>query len=105
LGCDLNPKSFRVSEEDWGHGTRLEDVWMDSSDRYENWEPHVQAFQHDDGSKSLRFCYYKREPNGDRGIFVNSAMFVYDDTLEDLRREAERCGAHEILALFRILTE
>jgi hypothetical protein len=49
---------MKVSEEPWGRGIRLEDVWIDE---YETWEPHVQAFKHDDGSLSLRFCYWKKK--------------------------------------------
>ena len=96
---------MKVSEEPWGRGIRLEDVWLEKSAGYENWEPHVQAFKHDDGSLSLRFCYWKRNEDGNRGGFVNSAMFVYDETLEALRDEAKKYKANVILDLFKKLAE
>lgn len=96
---------MKVSEEPWGHGIRLEDIQLEKSAGYENWEPHVQAFKHDDGSLSLRFCYWKRKDDGNRGGFVNSAMFVYDETLEELRDEAKKYKANVILELFKKLAE
>jgi hypothetical protein len=96
---------MKVSEEPWGHGIRLEDVWIENSVGYETWEPHVQAFKHDDGSLSLRFCYWKRKDDGNRDGFVNSAMFVDDETLEKLRDEAKKYKANVILMLFKKLAE
>jgi hypothetical protein len=105
LGCDKNHVPMRVSNESWGHGIRLEDVWIDEQEGYTTWEPHVQAFKHADGSLSLRFCYYKRKEDGSRGKFANVAMFVYDEALEKLRDEAKKYKANVILSLFRELAE
>jgi hypothetical protein len=104
LGCSKKIQSENVSPESWGHGYILEDVWIDNKKGYEDWEPHVQAFKNEDGSLALRFCYWKRV-NGQRANFVNTAMFVYDYTMEDLRDEAKKGEADIILMLFRKLAE
>lgn len=94
-----------VSGEPWGRGWILEDVWIDKKKRYETWEPHVQAIKNEDGDLALRFCYWKRNPDGSRDGFVNSAMFVYDWTIIDLREEAKKHKADIILMLFKKLSE
>lgn len=105
MGCNKIPQPIDVSDEPWGSGWILEDVWIEKKDYYEDWEPHVQAIKNKDGDLALRFCYWKRNPNGSRGRFVNSAMFVYDWTIDDLREETKIHKANIILMLFKKLAE
>ena len=105
MGYSKKLQSIAVSEQPWGRGYILEDVWIEKKDKYEDWEPHVQAIKNEEGDLALRFCYWKRKPNGSRDGFVNSAMFVYDWTIEDLRNEAKEHKADVILMLFRKLAE
>jgi len=105
MGCDKNPKPIEVSEDPWGRGWILEDVWIDKKEGYETWEPHVQAIKFEGGNLALRFCYWERKPHGGRGKFRNVAMFVYDYTLEELREEAKKHKADIILMLFKKLAE
>ncbi|MCQ5373713.1 MAG: hypothetical protein NO515_01615 [Candidatus Methanomethylicia archaeon] len=105
MGCSKKPQRIEVSEEPWGLGWIIEDVWVDKKEGYETWEPHVQAIKNEDGDLALRFCYWKRNPDGTRGGFVNSAMFVYDRTIDDLREEAKKNKANIILMLFKKLAE
>ena len=78
---------------------------MDKSEKYKTWESHVQAIKNQRGDLALRFCYWKRKPDGSRGAFVRSPMFVYDYTTEDLRDEAKKHKADVILMLFKKLAE
>ncbi|MFZ7137860.1 MAG: hypothetical protein ACOWW1_05530 [archaeon] len=105
MGGNKKPERIEVSEEPWGCGWILEDVWIDKSDEYSDWEPHIQAIKTEQGDLALRFCYWKRKPDGSRGGFVNSAMFVYDGTMKDLREEAKKQKADIILMLFKKLSE
>lgn len=105
MGCSKIPQRIEVSDEPWGRGWILEDVWLEQSDPYEDWEPHVQAIKNEDGNLALRFCYWKRKPDGSKGRFVNSAMSIYDWTLDDLREEAKKHKANIILMLFKKLAE
>ena len=105
MGCSRVPKEVKVQGSLWERGWIVEDVWLDKSDVYESWEPHVQAVRNEQGALALRFCYWKRNPDGSRGGFVNSAMFVYDWTIEDLREEAKKQKAYTILMLFKKLAE
>ena len=105
MGCSKIPQRIDVSAEPWGRGWILEDVWIDKKKKYETWEPHVQGMKNEDGDLALRFCYWKRNPDGSRGGFVNSAMFVYDWTIDDLREEAKKHKADIVLMLFKKLAE
>lgn len=105
MGCSKKLQRIDVSGEPWGRGWILEGVWIEKKDRYDDWEPHIQAIKNEDGDLALRFCYWKRNPDGSRDGFVNSAMFVYDWTIEDLREEAKKQKADTILMLFRKLAE
>lgn len=105
MGYSKKLESIAVSEQSWGRGYILEDVWIEKNDKYEDWEPHVQAIKNEEGDLALRFCYWKRKPDGSKDGFVNSAMFVYDWTIEDLREEAKKHKADIILMLFRKLAE
>ncbi len=105
MGFNKKPKEIQVREEPWGSGWILEDIWLDDVDKYGSWEPHVQAIKNERGDLALRFCYYKRKPDGTRGRFVNSAMFVYDWTMDDLREESKINNAHIILSLFERLSK
>ena len=98
MGCDKVPQR---GDDGW----ILEDVWIDKKEGYEDWEPHVQAMKYEDGELALRFCYWKRNPDGRRGGFVNRVMWVYESTMEDLREEAKEHNADIILLLFRKLGE
>ncbi len=101
MGCSKKPKRFEISNEAWAKGWILEDVWIDKKEGYEEWEPHVQAVKNERGDLSLRFCYYRRNPDGSRGAFVNVAMFIPSWTIEDLKEEAKKHRADIILALFK----
>lgn len=108
MGCSKKLQRIEVTKEEeqtWGRGWILEDVWIEKKDGYEDWEPHVQAIKNEEGSLALRFCYWKRKPDGSRDGFVNSAMFVYDWTIEDLREESKKQKADTVLMLFRKLAE
>lgn len=105
MGCSKKLNKIGVSEEEWGRGWILEDVWIDKKGRYKEWEPHVQAIKNEGGDLALRFCYWKRKKDGSRGQFVNSAMFVYDWTIKDLREEAKKHDARVVLMLFKMLGE
>ena len=105
MGCEKRPKPTSVSDEPWGIGVMLEDVWIDRREGYEEWEPHIQAMKNNEGNLALRFCYYRRKPDGSRGGFVQSPMWIYDTLLEDLREEARIQKADVILALFQKLSK
>jgi hypothetical protein len=105
MGCSKKILQINVSDESWGNGYILEDVWIDKKIGYEDWEPHVQAIKNERGNLALRFCYWKRDDDGKRAGFVNSAMFVYDDAMEALRDEAKKNKADIILMLFKKLAE
>ena len=94
-----------ISEDPWGRGWILEDVWIERQEGYEDWEPHVQAIKNERGDLALRFCYWKRKSDGSRGDFVHSPMFVYDWTIDDLREEAKKHQAQIVLMLFKKLAE
>jgi len=86
-------------------GFVIEDVWIEKREKYEDWEPHVQAIKHNNGDLSLRFCYYKRKPDGTKGDFPNVSMAVYDWTIEDLKAEVRKHKAEIILLLLRKCAE
>jgi hypothetical protein len=107
MGCNKEPQPFKArrGEEPWGRGWIIEDVWIDKKDKYENWEPHIQAIKNEQGDLALRFCYWKRKPDGTRGDFVRSPMLIYDWTIEDLREEAKKHKAEIILMLLKKFIE
>ena len=82
-------------------GWIIEDIWID---KYEDWEPHIQAIKHSNGDLSLRFCYYKKEADGTRGRFVHTPMFIYTWLINDLVQEAKKHDANIILALLQKFT-
>jgi len=90
LGCCKKLQRIEVSQEPWGRGWIIEDVWIDKKKGYETWEPHLQAIKSERGDLALRFCYWERKPDGSRGRFRNVAMFIYDYTPEDLRDETKK---------------
>jgi hypothetical protein len=115
LGCDKAPHGFtaRKGEKAWGRGWVIEDVWMDRKEdpelppdrRYEAWEPHIQAIKNERGDLALRFCFWKRNPDGSKGAFVRAPMLIFDWTIEDLREEAKKCRAEIILMLLKKFAE
>jgi len=105
MGCSHVPKEVKVQGSLWERGWIVEDVWLDKSDVYESWEPHVQAVRNEQGALALRFCYWKRNLDGTRGVFVRSPMLIYDSTIEDLRDEARKHRAHTILILLNKLAK
>ncbi len=60
----------------WGSGKIIEEV----SIQRPHWEPTIQLMEYDDGSRSLRFCYYSG------GQFGRGPMILEE---EDLERMAE----------------
>ena len=100
MGCSKIPQRIEIKVEGIS-GYIIEDVWIDKKDRYEEWEPHVQAIKHDNGDLSLRFCYWKRNPDGSRGDFMRVPMFIYEWTIKDLAQEARKHDAEIILMLLR----
>jgi len=105
LPCKKEPQRLEVSPEPWGRGWVIEDVWVDKKEKYEDWEPHLQAIKNERGDLAIRFCYWMRKPDGERGDFVNRSMFVYDFTIDDLREEAKKTKAEVILMLLKRLAE
>lgn len=100
MGCSKIPKRPKGIK-----GYIIEDVWIDKKERYEEWEPHVQAIKHDNGDLSLRFCYWKRNSDGNRGDFARVPMFIYEWTIKDLVQEARKHNAEIILMLLRKFNE
>lgn len=104
LGCCKESKSTNIKARK-GPWLIIEDVWIEKKDKYEEWEPHVQAVENNRGVLALRFCYWKRNTDGSKGVLVRSPMLVYDFTIEDLREEAKKHKAKVILNLFKKLVE
>ena len=104
MGCSRIPQRIEIKAEGIS-GYIIEDVWIDKKSLYEEWEPHVQAIKHDNGDLSLRFCYWRRNPDGSRGDFARVPMFVYEWTIKDLVHEAKKHNAEIILMLLRKFVE
>lgn len=80
-------------------GWIIEDVWIESGDRYGTWEPHLQAFKHNRSDLSLRYCYYNK--HGNARNFAPIPSFVYDWTIDDFRDEIRRERCLVIQALLK----
>jgi hypothetical protein len=115
LGCDKRPKPYKVGkglEARW-RGVIIEDVWLDIKEdetlpphkKYETWEPHIQAIKSEEGDFILRFCYWKRNPDGSRGRFIRVPMHLYEWNIKDLVEEAKKCRAEIVLMLLRKFVE
>ncbi len=68
----------------WGSGQVVEEI----SIQCPHWEPTIQLMEYEDGSRSLRFCYYSE------GRFGRGAMMLEE---EDLERMAEALGRTEVI--------
>jgi hypothetical protein len=82
-------------------GWIIEDVWID---KYEGWEPHIQAFKHENGDLSLRICYYLKKEDGSK-TFVPLPCFIFDHTINDFREEVEKCKCDVIRMMLRKYVE
>ena len=100
MPCDKKPIPYTPIDQSL-KGYVIEDVWIEKGKKYDDWEPHVQAIKHDNGDLSLRFCYYRRKPDGTKGEFVKVPMTVYEWTIEDLKAEARKHKAEIILLLLK----
>jgi len=102
MPCDKKPKEYTPEHEHEQpeltglHGWIIEDVWID---KYPEWEPHLQAFKHDNGDLSLRYCYYVK--HGGKKNFAPVPSFVYDWTIDDFRQEIKDSNALVIEALLK----
>ena len=76
----------------WGSGQIVEEASYVS--RYH--QPAVQLLEYDDGSLSIRFCYYDH-----RGRFQRSPMMVGAEEIEGLRGPLE--GSPRLRGLLREL--
>lgn len=103
MGCNKKPQRMEVGKPELKElsGWIIEDVWID---KYEDWEPHIQAIKHDNGDLSLRSCYWLKEKDGNKK-WVYAPMFVYEWTIEDLREEIQKAKADIIKMLLRKYVE
>ena len=67
------PRPFALH---WGKGSIVEEAWYES----EYHEPCIQLLEFEDGSLSVRFCYYSHS-----GRFQRSPLMVGQDTIAGLR--------------------
>ena len=67
------PRGFNLH---WGGGAIVEEA----SAQTQHHEPCIQLLEFEDGSRSLRFCYYNHD-----GRFQRSPLIVSEDAIEALR--------------------
>ena len=85
------PRPFSLH---WGSGQIEEEA--SHVGRYH--EPAVQLLRYDDGSTSIRFCYYNHT-----GRFQRSPMMIGDDEIEGLREALQETP--ELRAVLRRLVD
>ncbi len=73
------PRSFELH---WGRGQITEEATV--STRYH--APAIQLLEFEDGSRSIRFCYYDL-----RGRFQRSPLMVSEEMLPSLRQSLRAC--------------
>ena len=78
----------------WGGGQVVEEA--SAAGQYH--EPSIQLLQYDDGSLSIRFCYFNHA-----GRFERSPLVVAPEDLPGLREALQSCP--QLLALVRTLVE
>ena len=67
------PRPFEMS---WGKGNIVEEAWYEG-----RWhEPRIQLMEYEDGSQSIRFCYYDHS-----GRFQRGPLMVGTDEAAGLR--------------------
>ena len=71
------PRSFKLH---WGNGVVAEEA----SAQTPYHEPCIQLLEFDDGSRSLRFCWYNHD-----GRFQRSPLIVSEDAIEALRESVK----------------
>jgi hypothetical protein len=91
------PKEFSPSLKEL-KGWIIEDVWVD---KYDTWEPHIQAIKHENGDLSLRMCVYLKESKEAKPTWSPYSFCFYDWTIEDLREEIKKHKADVIRMLLR----
>jgi hypothetical protein len=74
------PKLPRPFSLHWGSGNIVEEAVVEGP--YHN--PSIQLLEFEDGSLSLRFCYYSHD-----GRFQRSPLIVGDDTIAGLRQAVD----------------
>lgn len=72
------PRPFTLH---WGTGEIVEEV----SYVGEHHEPAIQLLRYEDGSESIRFCYYDH-----KGRFQRSPVIVGSDEMKGLKRELNK---------------
>ena len=68
------PRPFTMP---WGKGQFTEEVRVVR----ERWEPTIQLLENEDGSRSLRFCFYTQ------GRFNRNPMMLGEEDIPELRAE------------------
>ena len=84
----------RPFEMHWGKGQIVEEV----SCVAEHHEPAIQLLEYDDGSESIRFCYYDL-----RGRFQRSPLMMREEEIGELRNSLDQ--APRLRELLRKLVE
>jgi hypothetical protein len=87
------PRPFALP---WGAGQVVEEASMTAHADGHGWVPTIQLLVYDDGSETLRFCYYD-----ERGRFGRGPMLLRPEDLAPLR--AALADAPRIRALLRQL--
>ena len=97
MPCSKVPKEFKPRERE-ELGWIIEDMWID---KYDTWEPHIQAIKHENGDLSLRMCVYTKESKDAKPTWSPYSWCFYDWTIEDFREEIKKCKADVIKMLLR----
>ena len=82
------PRPFNLP---WGAGEIVEEAAIAARAGEHGWEPTIQLLVYEDGTETLRFCYYD-----DRGRFGRGPMLLRPEDLAGLRdalAEAPRIAA------------
>jgi hypothetical protein len=85
------PRPFSLH---WGNGQIVEEATATTPYH----EPAIQLLEFEDGSLSVRFCYY--DP---RGRFQRSPLMVGEQAILDLRKSLRECP--RVRSLLKSLTE
>jgi hypothetical protein len=84
------PRPFAMP---WGKGSITEEVQVIR----DHWEPAIQLMEYEDGSKSLRFCFYTK------GRFNRNPMMLGEEDLDEMAAELKH--APKIKAMLKRLAK
>ncbi|MBM4406284.1 MAG: hypothetical protein FJ039_08920 [Chloroflexi bacterium] len=84
------PRPFAMP---WGKGNITEEVQVIR----DHWEPAIQLMEYEDGSKSLRFCFYTK------GRFNRNPMMLGEEDLDEMAAELK--SAPKIKAMLKRLAK